>query len=162
MTLDEDLVRLADVLNGIAALYQFRSLNERLYGTLTVSQSYCLRLLYFQGPRTMSELAAALRVRLSTITGVIDQLEDKGLVERTDHPEDRRSLHVRLTVKGRNLYRVAHEAFLSHLQPLLDKCGGPDRENLLAFLGEIKDAISGWQKNPRTKATSDGKKNSKH
>jgi DNA-binding MarR family transcriptional regulator len=162
MTLDEDLIRLADVLNGIAALYQFRSVNERLYGTLTVSQSYCLRLLYFQGPRTMSEVAGALRVRLSTITGVIDQLEDKGLVERTDHPDDRRSLHVRLTGDGRSLYRTAHEAFLSHLKPLLDKRGGPDRENLLAFLGEIKDAISGWQKNPRTKATSHGKKNSKH
>src|SRR5947207_15540832 len=121
MTLDQDVTRLADVLNGIATLYQFRSLNERLYGTLTVSQSYCLRLLYFQGPRTMSDLAAALRVRLSTITGVIDQLEARKLVERTDHPEDRRSLHVRLTPKGRTLYRTAHEAFLSHLKPLLDK-----------------------------------------
>jgi DNA-binding MarR family transcriptional regulator len=160
MTLDEDAVRLADVLNGIATLYQFRDLNERLYGTLTVSQSYCLRILYFQGPRTMSELAGGLRVRLSTITGVIDQLEDKGLVERTDHPEDRRSLHVRLTPKGRTLYRTAHEAFLSHLKPLLDKRGVSDREQLLGFLGEIREAIRGWQKNPRSKATSHEKKNS--
>jgi DNA-binding MarR family transcriptional regulator len=160
MSIEDDITRLADVLNGIASLYQFRSLDERLYGNLTVSQSYCLRILYFQGPRTMSELAAALRVRLSTITGVIDQLETKGLVERTEHPEDRRSLHVRLTSKGRNLYRTAHEAFLSHLKPLLDKRGVADREALLVFLGEVKEAIRGWQKTPRSKAASHGKKNS--
>src|SRR4029077_8615958 len=115
---NNDVHRLADALNGIAMLYQFRSSSSPLYGSLTVSQSYCLRILYFNGARTMSELAAELRVRLSTITGVIDQLEDRKLVERVDHPEDRRSLHVQLTAEGRNLYRIGHEAFLSHIEPL--------------------------------------------
>jgi MarR family 2-MHQ and catechol resistance regulon transcriptional repressor len=160
VTIQKDLDRLADSLNGIAALYQFRSLSERLYGTLTVSQSYCLRILYFQGARTMSELAEELRVRLSTITGVIDQLEAKGLVERTDHPEDRRSLHVHLTPKGRSLYRAAHEAFLSHLEPLLDSRSSADREKLLSFLDDVTESIRGWQKDPRRKAKRHGKKNS--
>ena len=53
----------------------------------------------------MGELAALLEVRLSTMTGVIDQLEGKGLVERADHPEDRRSLQVRLTSDGRQHYQ---------------------------------------------------------
>ena len=87
-------------LTDLAKLYQFRSLEERLYGGLTVSQSYSLRSLYFQGPRSMSALAAELGVRLSTMTGVIDQLEQKGLVERVDHPEDRRSLQVPLDRKS--------------------------------------------------------------
>src|SRR5262249_27074655 len=160
MTIQEDLARLDDILNEIATLYQFRSLNKRLYGTLTVSQSYCLRILYFQGVRTMSQLAGELHVRLSTITGVIDQLEGKGLVERTDHPEDRRSLHVRLTTKGRNLYRAAHEAFLSHLMPLLHNRPSADRERLLSFLTEITESIRGWQKNPRRKAKRHEKENS--
>jgi DNA-binding MarR family transcriptional regulator len=160
MTIQEDVTRLADVLNGIAALYQFRSLNKKLYGTLTVSQSYCLRILYFQGMRTMSQLAGELQVRLSTITGVIDQLEAKGLVERTDHPEDRRSLHVRLTPKGRNLYRAAHEAFLSHLKPLMDSRPPGERDKLLSFLADVTESIRGWQKNPRRKVKSHGKNNS--
>ena len=88
---DDELFVLAEALNSIAKLYQFRSLNRRLYGTLTVSQSYCLHLLYFQGPRTMNEISRALRITLSTTTGVIDQLEKKELVRRTDHPKDRRS-----------------------------------------------------------------------
>jgi MarR family transcriptional regulator, 2-MHQ and catechol-resistance regulon repressor len=161
MAMDRDDVgRLAGALNGIAALYQFRSLNTRLYGALTVSQSYCLRILYFRGPRTMSELGSELKVRLSTITGVVDQLENKGLVERTDHPADRRSLHVRLTLEGRSLYGAAHEAFLSHLKPLFDRRAPSDREKFLVFLDEVADAIRGWQKNPRRKASGHGTKSS--
>ena len=159
MTIQEDMTRLADILNRIATLYQFRSLNTRLYGTLTVSQSYCLRILYFQGARTMSELAADLHVRLSTITGVIDQLEKKGLVERAAHPEDRRSLHVHLTAEGKNLYHDAHEAFLSHLKPIFDSRPPADREKLLSFLDDVQESIRGWQKNPRRKAVSHAKKN---
>jgi DNA-binding MarR family transcriptional regulator len=161
MTTQDDVARLADALNGIATLYQFRSLSQRLYGALTVSQSYCLRILYFQGMRTMSELAEKLQVRLSTITGVIDQLEERGLVERSGHPEDRRSLHVRLTPKGRSLYGNAHEAFLSHLKPLLEGRTPADREKLLSFLADVTDSIRGWQKDPRRKVKSHGKNNSK-
>jgi DNA-binding MarR family transcriptional regulator len=160
MTLQEDLTRLDDLLNEIATLYQFRSLNKQLYGTLTVSQSYCLRILYFQGARTMSQLAAELQVRLSTVTGVIDQIEAKGLVERVDHPDDRRSLHVRLTPAGRNLYRAAHEAFLSHLLPLFDGRAAADREKIIGFLADVQESIRGWQKNPRRKAARHGKTNS--
>jgi DNA-binding MarR family transcriptional regulator len=159
MAIDEDLDILADALNRIATLYQFRSLDTKLYGMLTVSQSYCLRILYFQGVRTMSDLASTLQVSVSTITGVIDQLEGKGLVERTDHPEDRRSLRVRLTPKGRNLYRAAHEAFLSYLKPLLDSRSPAERKKQLAFLDEIEQSIRGWQKNVRRKAANHEKNN---
>jgi len=155
-----DLGRLALVLNEIASLYQFRDINQRLYGTLTVSQSYCLRLLYFGDARTMTELAIELDVRLSTITGVVDQLEEKGLVARAAHPNDRRSLRVTLTSKGRNLYRAAHEAFLSHLEPLFDRRTPGDRAKALSFLTEVKEAIRGWQKSPTYKAKRHGKKNS--
>ena len=160
MPIDKDVIRLDDTLNGIADLYQFRSLSRPLYGPLTVSQSYCLRILYFKDARTMSELAAELRVRLSTITGVIDQLEVKKLVERVDHPEDRRSLHVRLTPRGRNLYRAAHEAFLSYIEPLLASRSKAEREAVLSFLDDVTEAIQGWRQNPRRKVAKHGKKNS--
>lgn len=149
MAARQDLLKLDDILNDLAKLYQFRSPDDRLYGALTVSQSYCLRILYFQGARTMSELAAELDVRLSTMTGVIDQLEDKGLVARVDHPEDRRSLRVGLTEKGRNLYQAAHEAFLSHLAPLLDGRTPAARQETLDFLADAIRVIQGWRAHPR-------------
>jgi len=160
MPLQDDVDKLADVLNGIGTLYQFRSPDKRLYGALTVSQSYCLRILYFFGPKTMGELAGHLKVGLSTITGVVDQLEAKGLVERIDHPEDRRSLHVRLTAKGRALYQVAHEAFLAYIRPLFGRKSAEEREALLAFLRDVRESLHSWQKNPKGKGARRGKTNS--
>jgi DNA-binding MarR family transcriptional regulator len=159
MPVSKDLLKLDDTLNDLAQLYQFRSLDDRLYGALTVSQSYCLRILFFQGARTMGELAANLDVRLSTMTGVIDQLEEKGLVDRVDHPDDRRSLRVELTAKGRRLYQGAHDAFLSHLEPLLEGLSPAARQHVLTFLADVIGVIQGWRNNPR-KVRRHGKKNS--
>lgn len=142
---------LDDALTELAKLYQFRSLDARSYGGLTVSQNYTLRDLFFNGPRSMSELAAQLGVPLSTMTGVIDQLEDKGLVERGDHPEDRRSLHVRLTSEGKKLYQSAHEAFLSHLTPLLEHRSPAESDRIVAFLGEVTSTIRSWREANRRK-----------
>src|SRR6266852_5580832 len=158
MAVMKDLLKLDDALNDLAKLYQFRSLDDRLYGALTVSQSYCLRFLFFQGARTMGELAANLDVRLSTMTGVIDQLEEKGLVERVDHPDDRRSLRVELTAKGRKRYQGAHDAFLSHLEPLFGGLTPAARQDILDFLGNAIRVIQGWRDNPR-KVRRHGKKN---
>ena len=149
MASSPDLLRLDDILNELAALYQFRSLDDRTYGALTVSQSYCLRILYFQGARTMGELAGDLDVRLSTMTGIVDQLESKGLVQRVDHPVDRRSLRVELTEKGRRRYQVAHDAFLSHLEPLLAGRTPAVRAQILDFLTGAIKVIQGWRTNPR-------------
>jgi DNA-binding MarR family transcriptional regulator len=49
---------------------------------------------------TISELAAAVGARPTTLTGVLDRLERRGLVARTARPGDRRSLNVGLTPEG--------------------------------------------------------------
>jgi DNA-binding MarR family transcriptional regulator len=49
------------------------------------------------------------------MTGLIDKLEEPGIVERVDHPADRRSLPVTLTPKGYKPSQQAHKASLSPL-----------------------------------------------
>jgi DNA-binding MarR family transcriptional regulator len=151
MKTDTPVRALDDALTELAKLYQFRSLEARSYAGLTVSQNYTLRDLYFKGPRSMSELAARLGVPLSTMTGVIDQLESKRLVERMDHPDDRRSLQVRLTGEGKKLYHAAHEAFLGHLAPLVAHRSPAESDRIVVFLGEVTDAIRGWREEIRRK-----------
>ncbi|GAA3434604.1 MarR family transcriptional regulator [Kutzneria kofuensis] len=53
-----------------------------------------------RGPMTMRELTDALATDKPYTTLVVDYLEDRGLVERTRHPEDRRSKIVTITAKG--------------------------------------------------------------
>jgi DNA-binding MarR family transcriptional regulator len=144
-----DVPALEDALNALAALYQFRSTDQRTFGTFTVSQSYCLRILYFRGARAMGELATELGVSVSTMTGIIDQLEAKALVARVDHPRDRRSLHVTLTAKGRKRYQAARDAFLAHLAPLFDRRSPEARAEIIEFLNDTITAIRGWRRSPR-------------
>ena len=162
MDVATDLKSLDETLNQLATLYQFRSQEEPLYGVLTVSQSYCLRSLYFHGAQTMSELAGELHVQLSTMTGIIDQLEAKKLVQRVPHPQDRRSLQVQLTVRGKKQYHAAHDAFLVHLRPLFVNRSASDRAKILSFLGDLMQALLGWRQHSDGGVRRHGKQNTKH
>jgi len=51
----------------------------------------------------MSELAAFLHCDASNVTGLVDRLEAKGLLERRTPPHDRRVKHVVLTEEGERL-----------------------------------------------------------
>ena len=70
---------------------------------LTPPQYAVLHLLWEQDERPFKDLADFMVCSRATITGIIDTLERKGLVERKTNPEDRRSLLATLTDKGRNM-----------------------------------------------------------
>lgn len=55
----------------------------------------------------MGEISNRLMVTTGNITGLTDELEADGLVERVPDPRSRRALLVRLTPKGRKLFRAA-------------------------------------------------------
>jgi DNA-binding MarR family transcriptional regulator len=53
--------------------------------------------LALHGPQTMSEVAEGLEVTTPAITGLVDKLEKRGLVERVRDSQDRRVVRVRLS-----------------------------------------------------------------
>ncbi|POO56822.1 MarR family winged helix-turn-helix transcriptional regulator [Agrobacterium rosae] len=59
------------------------------------------------------ELLAMTMVSSGTMTNRIDQLEKAGLVERTNNPEDRRSVLIALTDKG---FATVDEAVTAHVE----------------------------------------------
>lgn len=62
-------------------------------------------------PVTVARLQAATGQRASTMTGVLDRLEGRGLVERALNPEDRRSFTVILTEAGVTASRRVRKTF---------------------------------------------------
>ena len=70
---------------------------------LTGPQSAVLRTLVKDGPLSSASLSRRLYVTPANITGIIDRLEKKGLVERTRKKGDRRVGLVRLTESGAQL-----------------------------------------------------------
>jgi DNA-binding MarR family transcriptional regulator len=86
-------------------------------------------------PSTISE---RLTVTRGTVTGVLDSLEKRGLVRRTPHPTDRRSLLVEITEKGLGL--------LDELVPQVERddvewvsvLNEEEKETLIQLLGKIQ------------------------
>lgn len=86
----------------------------------------------------MNELSRRLMVTGGNVTGITDQLEAEGLVERLEVEGDRRALRVRLTPRGRRQFQTmarAHEAWIvaafAGLQPR-------ETESLHQLLGKVK------------------------
>jgi DNA-binding MarR family transcriptional regulator len=83
--------------------------NKELYKKYSVSQPQltCLLALQEYGPLQSSKLAKYMMVRPSTATGIVDRLEEKGLVSRQRSVLDRRVVTIELTDAGKSLAEEA-------------------------------------------------------
>ena len=71
--------------------------------SLTQGEAHLLAELHARGAASVGGLHRAFAHRRSTLTGILDRLEERGLVRRELRPEDRRSFSVHLTARGRGL-----------------------------------------------------------
>lgn len=67
---------------------------------VSAAQLNCLLALHENGPLPPSQIARYIMVNSSTVTGIIDRLEDKGLVKRMRTSPDRRVVTIELTETG--------------------------------------------------------------
>src|SRR5216684_6645178 len=101
---------------------------------LTLPQAMLLRQLGEALP--MNEAAGKLHCDPSNVTGIVDRLEARALIERQHLTTDRRVKHLALTPAGRRLRRRV-EAILS-AAPGVSDLGASDQAALLGLLGQIK------------------------
>jgi DNA-binding MarR family transcriptional regulator len=62
-----------------------------------------------EGPRSLSDLAEAVRIDKPYATAIVDQLEQLGMATRAADPDDRRRKVVTLTEAGRSAVAVARD-----------------------------------------------------
>jgi len=75
--------------------------SERMHrADISMTHFHLLSMLERHGSITMSRIAEVLDVSVSNATGLIDRIEERGLVERVRVPSDRRAVHVQLTDEG--------------------------------------------------------------
>src|SRR5919197_1307446 len=96
-----------DILHS-AAIHLLRRASERdRMAQISSARLSALSVVVFRGPLTLGELAAAEGVRSATMTGIVNGLEDQGLVRRRPHAADGRAVHVEATAAGRRLLQRA-------------------------------------------------------
>ncbi|MFF8292421.1 MarR family winged helix-turn-helix transcriptional regulator [Streptomyces sp. NPDC016309] len=85
--------------------------------SLTGAQARVLGLLALE-PTPMRRIAQSLRCEPSNVTGIVDRLEARGLVERRPDPADRRVKIAAATEEGRATARRLREALDFAREPL--------------------------------------------
>jgi DNA-binding MarR family transcriptional regulator len=86
----------------------------------------------------MNELSRLLMVTGGNVTGIVDQLEKEGLVERVSEPEDRRAWLIRLTSSGDKTFAEMARAHERWVVELLAGLSGRERDELLKLLAKLK------------------------
>jgi DNA-binding MarR family transcriptional regulator len=89
------------------------------------------------GPATPSQLGAAVGIRPTTLTSVLDRLERRGLLSRAVRAGDRRSVLLTLTPDGEVAAAAVREALATLEDQLLGGLSNDDRAGLRAGLAAL-------------------------
>lgn len=90
---------------------------------------------------TFKDLGTRTLITKGTLTGVVDRLEARGLVERMASPTDGRSTLVRLTAQGDRVFREVFEPHLAFLAPAFESLPAGGRNELEKRLRQLREAL---------------------
>jgi DNA-binding MarR family transcriptional regulator len=123
-------------------------LSPRAWGVLsTLTES---------GPLTQIDLATRMAIDRTAMVYLLDDLEQRALVERVRSPQDRRAFLIHLTPAGRAAQRRAAAALDGAADTLLTPLDTADRRHLIDLLARIAahwQQLSATQPQPGTRQT---------
>jgi MarR family transcriptional regulator, lower aerobic nicotinate degradation pathway regulator len=103
---------------------------------LSIVQARMLGILRDRRP-TVSDLAAWLGLDKSSVTGLVDRAEARGLVTRTASPLDGRSVFVTITASGRKLVERATRSFEAEIGDLVADLGPAQQARLSSLASNV-------------------------
>ncbi len=108
---------------------------------LDLSPAHAGILRVIRGSATLSQqqLAAALKIHPSRLVALVDELESKGLVERRENPDDRRTHALALTPNGETALAEIGRIARQHNEALCSALSEKERELLAGLLRRIAE-----------------------
>lgn len=88
---------------------------------------------------TISELARALGLDRSSVSGLVDRTEKRGLVQRQPNPDDARSVQVTASAHGAKALELGETAIGQALAPLTDGLNAAEARRLAFLLEQMLD-----------------------
>ena len=101
---------------------------------ISSAQLNCLLALHENGSMPSSRIARHIFVKPSTVTGIIDRLEQKGLARRIRQSADRRVITIELTPEGEHLARHAPPPIQQKILDGLSRLSPREGERILKGL----------------------------
>jgi MarR family transcriptional regulator, 2-MHQ and catechol-resistance regulon repressor len=110
---------------------------------LTFTDFRILEILAHKGPVPVNTIGARTNLTSGAATTAIDRLQDRGFVERVEHPDDKRSRIVHLTGPGQ---KVIEKAFSKHAKVMEKAAAGlssKERSELAGLLKKLSASAKG-------------------
>lgn len=126
---------LVTVFNDILTIEE-SELQKSKFNDLSIKEFHTIEAIGLHDEKTSSEVAKSLSITVGTLTVAINNLEKKGYVERIRDAADRRVVKLKLTNKGRLVFRV-HQHF--HKQMVMAVMQGLDGQEQDVLIKALKN-----------------------
>jgi DNA-binding MarR family transcriptional regulator len=138
---------IGEIVAGTAAIagHQRCAVARRLHRQgISMAHLQTLWILQEHGPQPMTRLADLLGVAVPNATGIIDRMEQRGLVERLRDGADRRVVTVRQTPEGARAVEEIDGWRSDMLVELLDRLDTDQLLRLVGGVNELREAIHAY------------------
>ena len=130
--------RLGPTLGHAAHMARAALLNRVSKYDVTPAQTHVLLYLHDHGGQSLQrELTGHMRVKPSTMNGVLDRMEEKGLVRRSISGRDARRRILTLTDKGEEEQTAFQQSYLDAEEAMVRGFSQEERETLLRLLDRV-------------------------
>ena len=109
---------------------------------VTPTQLVVIKLLDEVGDLRLGELSRRISAQNSTVTGIVDRVEQAGLVHRYRDRDDRRVWRIGLTPAGRDLAARADVGHWGTLREALGALPPADQRRLIRLLSQVADNVA--------------------
>lgn len=105
---------------------------------LTQSQAEVIFTLGRHGPQSCKELGCQALITKGTLTGILDRLERKGMVNRRPSRNDRRVMIVSLSAAGQSLFESTYPDYVACLARRAESCTPPEDRQIRESLRKLR------------------------
>jgi len=131
------------LIHEVARLMKRRFEEEARVHGITLPQWRVLAQVALNEGISQVALAAATDTDPMTVSGVLDRLEKRGLIDRYPDPTDSRAKLARLTAEGEEIFTTARKVGLSMYEAALEGVTSDERQTVITALSKMRENLSG-------------------
>jgi DNA-binding MarR family transcriptional regulator len=133
--------RIASGIHDMIAGFRCAGTGRLVKAGVSMTHMHVMWLLQHHGDLPMSRMAELLDVSDSSATGIVDRMEERGLVERLRVPDDRRVVLVRIAALGTEALEEIEAVKQDRLQALLGHLDEAQIDRLASALDDVRAAV---------------------
>ncbi len=137
-----DAEELYDLISELSRLYSYRNRDAKACIDVTLTERFALRMIIKYGPLTIVNLAMRLQLDKSTTSRAVDSLVLKRYISRSVNKNDLRSVVLKATTSGNNLWMKLFNQEASYMAKLIKGFDSRERKATKKFVKDLLESLS--------------------